>query len=204
MKSHQRVQKQQPRPELTDRLQEPRTIRVAIEPENRRGNHVDLKRSQIKTTMPCHSIDALAHEWVDGYGASPRPVQQPRPPVWVAGSSPAAIRRAARLADGWLPQGPSDATMVATLRETRAEHGRADEPMMIGHITPWLYVGTPDRDVPDDSLTGEGQQLGEQILAGTADGVNQIQVRFRARSCDELCDQMAAFATDVAPLLTTV
>ena len=54
-------------------------------------------------------INALEHEWVDGYGASPRPVQQPRPPVWVAGSSPAAIRRAARLADGWLPQGPSDA-----------------------------------------------------------------------------------------------
>ena len=72
--------------------------------------------------------------------------------------------------------------------------------MMIGHITPWLYVGTPDWDVPDDSLTGEPQELGEQILAGTADGVNQIQVRFRARSCDELCDQMAAFATDVAPL----
>ena len=94
--------------------------------------------------------------------------------------------------------------MVATLRETRAEHGRADEPMMIGHITPWLYVGKPEWDVPDESLVGEPEDLGEQILATTADGVNQIQVRFRARSCDELCDQMAAFATDVAPLLTDV
>ncbi len=163
---------------------------------NRRGKLVDEKLPVL--------IDALEHEWVDGYGASPRPVQQPRPPVWVAGSSPAAIRRAARLADGWLPQGPSDASMVAMLQDEREQHGRADRPMMIGHITPWLYVGKPDWDVPDDSLTGEAQQLGEQILAGTADGVNQIQVRFRARSCDELCDQMAAFATDVAPLLTKV
>jgi alkanesulfonate monooxygenase SsuD/methylene tetrahydromethanopterin reductase-like flavin-dependent oxidoreductase (luciferase family) len=149
-------------------------------------------------------IDALENEWVDGYGASPRPVQQPRPPVWVAGSSPAAIERAARLADGWLPQGPSDFEMVALLKEARAAHGRADRPMMIGHIAPWLYVGTPDWDVPDDTLSGSPQDLGEQILAGTASGVNQIQVRFRARSCDELCDQMVAFASDVAPIITTI
>jgi hypothetical protein len=149
-------------------------------------------------------IDALEHEWVDGYGASPRPVQQPRPPVWVAGSSPAAIKRAARFADGWLPQGPSDPAMVTMLQNARERYGRADAPMMIGHIVPWLYVGKPDWDVPDDSLTGAPQDLGEQILADTADGVNQIQVRFRARSCDELCDQMASFASDVAPMLTKV
>ena len=39
---------------------------------------------------------------------------------------------------------------------------------------------------------------------GTAAGVNQIQVRFKARSCEEMCDQMAAFATEVAPLLATI
>jgi alkanesulfonate monooxygenase SsuD/methylene tetrahydromethanopterin reductase-like flavin-dependent oxidoreductase (luciferase family) len=32
----------------------------------------------------------------------PRPVQQPRPPVWFAGWVEAAIRRAARLGDAWL------------------------------------------------------------------------------------------------------
>jgi hypothetical protein len=34
--------------------------------------------------------------------------------------------------------------------------------------------------------------------------VNQLQVRFKARSCDELCDQITAFARDVAPLVTTI
>jgi probable F420-dependent oxidoreductase len=33
----------------------------------------------------------------------PAPVQQPRPPVWVGGNSARALRRAARLGDGWLP-----------------------------------------------------------------------------------------------------
>ena len=32
-------------------------------------------------------------------------------------------------------------------------------------------------------------------------GVDQIQVGFVSRSADELCDQIAAFATDVAPLV---
>ena len=33
----------------------------------------------------------------------PRPVQQPYPPIWVAGRSEAAMRRAALLGDGWYP-----------------------------------------------------------------------------------------------------
>lgn len=36
----------------------------------------------------------------------PRPVQQPHPPILVGGHSPAAIRRAARLGDGWIPVAP--------------------------------------------------------------------------------------------------
>lgn len=33
----------------------------------------------------------------------PRPVQKPRPPIWVAGRKEPAMRRAARYADGWMP-----------------------------------------------------------------------------------------------------
>jgi len=38
-----------------------------------------------------------------GNTALPRPVQQPRPPVWIGGNSKTAIRRAVTLADGWMP-----------------------------------------------------------------------------------------------------
>ena len=149
-------------------------------------------------------IDALTHEFVDGFGASPRPVQSPRPPVWVAGSSPAAIKRAGRFGDGWLPQGPSRADMLAMLYESRSAAGRSDLPIVIGHITPTLYVGTPTWDVGEATITGSAQAVADQILLGTATGVNQLQVRFRARDCDELCDQLQTFAIDVASLLTTI
>jgi probable F420-dependent oxidoreductase len=46
------------------------------------------------------------HYRVTDVTLGPRPVQQPRPPIWFAGWVEAAIRRAARLGDAWLG-GPS-------------------------------------------------------------------------------------------------
>ena len=38
---------------------------------------------------------------------SPKPVQQPHIPLWIGGSSPGALRRTARVGDGWHPTGLS-------------------------------------------------------------------------------------------------
>ena len=142
---------------------------------------------------------ALEQEVVDGFGAQPRPAQRPRPPIWLAGSSAPAIRRAARLGDGWLPQGPATPEAVSALLAEREACGRSDEPFAIGTITPFLYVGRPDWDVPPDTLVGEPDALAEQLLSGLPPAVNQLQVRFRARSCAELCDQIARFGEQVLP-----
>ena len=93
--------------------------------------------------------------------------------------------------------------MVDMLTAEREKHGRTG-PFMIGHITPFLHIGTPAFDVGDATIHGSPSSIAERVLEGTAPGVNQLQVRFKARSCDELCDQLVAFATDVAPLLTTI
>ena len=163
-------------------------------------------------------IDALEHEFVgdhggdgdggdgdrgdDRVGARPRPVQSPRPPVWVAGSTAPAIRRAARYGDGWLPQGPASAEMVSQLQAERVAAGRdLDDPFAIGHITPFLYVGTPSWDVGDTTISGVPAEIAERLIADAAVGVNQLQVRFKARGCDEYLDQLAAFGMAVAPLL---
>jgi probable F420-dependent oxidoreductase len=40
---------------------------------------------------------------LSGVTLSPKPTQKPYPPIWISGRSEAAMRRAARFGDGWLP-----------------------------------------------------------------------------------------------------
>ncbi|MFF1378661.1 LLM class F420-dependent oxidoreductase [Streptomyces sp. NPDC058308] len=137
-----------------------------------------------------------------GLGQQPRPAQN-RVPIWVGGSSPAAVRRAATRADGWLPQGdPRDKlpAQIARLRRLREEAG-VDEPITVGAITEALYVGAPGRPVGRRTLTGKPDAIAESLREYAAMGVDQIQVRFRSRSRTELTDQIAAFAANVAPHL---
>lgn len=138
----------------------------------------------------------------EGLGQRPRPAQD-RVPVWVGGSSPAAVRRAAVRGDGWLPQGdPRDRlpAQIARLRRLREEAG-VTAPLAVGAITEPLYVGDPDWDVGRRTLTGRPEALAESLQAYGAMGVDQIQVRFRSRSRDELTDQMGEFGAEVGPLL---
>jgi probable F420-dependent oxidoreductase len=62
-----------------------------------------------------------------GMPFSPKPVQTPSIPVVIGGISAAAIRRAARLGDGWQPLGLAPEALragMATLREEARAHGR--------------------------------------------------------------------------------
>ncbi|MFE7410454.1 TIGR03619 family F420-dependent LLM class oxidoreductase [Streptomyces laurentii] len=133
---------------------------------------------------------------------APRPAQT-RVPLWIGGSSPAALRRAALKGDGWLPQGdPRDRLpeLIGKLRKLRAEAGNED-PVVIGAITEPLYVGVPGWDTGRRTLSGDAHMIAASLRAYGAMGVEQIQVRFRCRSRSELTDQMAAFAAEVAPHL---
>ena len=139
----------------------------------------------------------------EGLGQRPRPAQE-RVPVWVGGSSPAAVRRAALKGDGWLPQGdPRDRlpAQIERLLRLRAEAGVGD-PLTVGAIAEPLYVGTPEWEVGRRTLTGAPDALAESLRAYGAMGVHQIQVRFRSRSRAELIDQIHAFGAEVAPHLT--
>jgi probable F420-dependent oxidoreductase len=67
------------------------------------------------------------HFQVSDVTIGPRPLQQPRPPMWFAGWVEAAIRRAARLGDAWLG-GPSASasellTCVRVYRQARQQLG---------------------------------------------------------------------------------
>jgi len=163
------------------------------------------KRGQLRDEAIDKVIEAWTEEFVEDIdvAVAPRAVQQPRPPVWVGGSTWAALRRAAERGDGWLPQGTPPSKMpeqVSYLLEHR-RNTRGDEPIDISAGTPWIHVGTPAWEVSPRALTGSPDAIAEPLRKLAALGVNNLMLALAARSCDELEDQMEAFATAVAPLL---
>ncbi|WP_190344468.1 TIGR03619 family F420-dependent LLM class oxidoreductase [Streptomyces venezuelae] len=170
----------------------------------RRGAVLDEVLDALRVALGPEEFPAFEGEFhrFEGLGQLPRPVQQ-RIPVWVGGSSPAAVRRAAVRGDGWLPQGdPRDRLpgRIARIRELREAAGITD-PIEIGAITEALYVGEPGWDTGRRTLAGKGEALAESLREYRALGVDQIQVRFRSRNRAELCDQITAFGAEVAPHL---
>lgn len=160
---------------------------------------IDALRAAFADEFSSHH--GAAWNW-DDMGQRPRPLQA-EVPIWVAGSSEPAIRRAARRGDGWLPQGIPEGGMaaaIARLHEWRAEAGRADRPFTVGALSGPLYVGEPWWD-SGRAVAGPPEKIAGYLRSVADLGVDQIQVAFRSRDHKELCDQIAAFAADVAPLV---
>jgi probable F420-dependent oxidoreductase len=158
------------------------------------------------------AIDGVKDAWHDEFtgtgddavGMRPRPVQHPRPPIWIGGSSRPALRRVAERGDGWIPQGTPRKKMpesIAYLHAHRDKVRPGAEPE-VGVITEAMYVGEPDWEVARGTITGPPEKLAESMNEYGAMGVSHLQVRFQSRSIDELCDQIERFGAEVGPHLT--
>ncbi|HLH28854.1 MAG TPA: TIGR03619 family F420-dependent LLM class oxidoreductase, partial [Acidimicrobiales bacterium] len=173
-------------------------------PFERRGRAADEAVAALARALAGAEPVLDGPRWpASGAVLGPRPVQSPRPPIWVGGSSPAALRRAARLGDGWLPQSlGADARLLGELRRMRREL-RGDAPIDVGGIAELLHVGSPPPglDLPRGTVSGPPDRVAEALRPFAEAGVGQVQVRFAARSAAELCDQVAAFGAEVAPLV---
>lgn len=138
-----------------------------------------------------------------GVGMSPRPTRPGGPPIWIGGSSKAAITRAARLADGWLPQGPPKMGMsnaIAHIAEVREAAG-LPAAFDLGVVAGPVYLGAPDFDIEPYATVGTAEQLAERLGKFPPKGINQIQLGFRGRDAAEMADQVRRFGAEVAPLL---
>ncbi len=161
---------------------------------------IDVVLAAFADEYPAHDGPAWR---VHDVGLRPRPVQRPRPPIWVGGSTPGALRRAAARGDGWLPQGTDRAKLpeqIAYLRAHRAK-ARGDVPIEIGANSEWLYVGKPGFDLGPNARSGGGEEIAASLRELGALGVQHVGVRFRTRSAAELVDQIETFAAEVAPHL---
>ena len=144
-----------------------------------------------------------------GARIAPLPVQQPLP-CWIGGSSPAAVRRTARLGTGWLGglAPPEEvARVIASIRAELGRGGRSIDPDHYGATLP-CRVGALEGEV--------GQRFaraGVQLAVGTAEtvrsraraylaaGATKLVLIPLARGTAELSDQLERLAGEVIPAL---
>ena len=76
---------------------------------------------------------------------TPPPLQQPHPPIWVGGGSPATAERAARLGCHFLPDGGADAALYTLYRAQLAAHGHDPDRFSITTVRSVYVCEDPER-----------------------------------------------------------
>ena len=116
----------------------------------------------------------------------PRPVQKPRPPLWVGGNSNAAVKRAARFGDGWIPWEltPEDfAAKAAYARALRHDGGRSESFALVAPLS-----------VSQDT---SGDPVLREVTRWREAGATAFHVGLAADSWAQYLDRLAWFGRTV-------
>jgi len=134
----------------------------------------------------------------------PEPVQKPHPPIWIGGHSKAALRRVARLGDGWHPVGANPAVPLTPTdlrrdldelyRLTEAE-GRDPSALTISYKAPLYDASRPVAAGADRRpFSGSPDQIAEDIATYERLGVSELIFDFRSETLAESLERMERFA----------
>lgn len=144
----------------------------------------------------------------DNMYSEPKPRQQPHPPIWVGGSSHAALRRAASFAEVWQPTPTPLADLIknqAYLAEASAKIGRREPPptrmsfrVNFSHIT-----GTKTSGAERRMGQGTPAQVAEDMRRYRKEaGLEAFQVNFNGcHSLQQLQNSMELFMSEVRPMV---
>jgi len=154
---------------------------------------------------------------LDRIAVLPKPVQQPMP-LWIGGNSEAAMRRAGRLGDGWIPSFITPDQFRVGVAKTQAFAAEAGREVPADHFGVLFYCCLdPDpaaaratampfvpRGRMDDAALERCTAFGppalvrERLEEYVAGGGSKFIVRPMCPP-DRMLDQLAQLATDVIP-----
>jgi probable F420-dependent oxidoreductase len=139
----------------------------------------------------------------------PKPVQKPHPPLWIGGESPPALRRAARLGDGWYPipsnpKFPLDSfpryrAAVSRLRQLAAEAGRDPASLKLGYRSQRHGAISSPRTADGERriFAGSPADIVADLQALAELGVSHADFRLGGATIDETLANMRRFRDEV-------
>lgn len=133
----------------------------------------------------------------------PKPIQKPHPPLLIGGNSRPAMRRAARLGDGWLPWLVTREELPGCLSYIREQPGFAEREGTFEVVMPLATFEIEDythRVVGETRLPGEREEIVEEVgLLGEAGTTVTQVVPPRTSSVEQLLEWIAWFAEEIVP-----
>ena len=166
----------------------------------RRGAYTEEGIKIMKTlwTHEAPSFDGRFYRF-SGVKFSPKPLQKPHPPIWIGGNSDAALRRAARLAQGWHPSGLSPAELASRVDYLRAEAeavGRALSDITLSVRLELDVLPSPEAE-QKGPMIGTPDQLLRSIEAYANIGVQEMVLSVNTDDMERVHRVMETFASRV-------
>jgi len=118
-----------------------REFRAAGVPRKQRARRTDEAIHILRACWTGEPVSFDGEFWqLDGISVLPRPVQQPMP-LWIGGNSVAAMGRAGRLGDGWIPSFITPEKFRVGVQKTLAFAAEAGRVVPEDHFGALVYFG---------------------------------------------------------------
>ena len=139
---------------------------------------------------------------------APKPIQDPHPPIWIGGESEAAIKRAARIGNGWFPLSQNPTFPLKTNEQLNLSLGHLKKELDLRNknINEFDVVFQPGwanlSEYNIDMLNDNSSQITENILELERLGVTHVLFYFPKIELTALHDVLDNFADVVLKQLS--
>lgn len=143
------------------------------------------------------------HYQLDPVVSNPGSVQRPHPPILIGGTSGAALRRVAKLGDGWLSTGLRPERLrehLSALQRLCEAQGRRFADLNLVHKL-FISIGDARKGAGGSRDPGTGSQadIVDDLRRLVDLGYNSIIARYRGSDAGEQRKQLHAFIGDIVP-----
>jgi alkanesulfonate monooxygenase SsuD/methylene tetrahydromethanopterin reductase-like flavin-dependent oxidoreductase (luciferase family) len=109
---------------------------------------------------------------------TPAPIQKPRPPIWIGGFTPPALRRAARFGDGFIAPTANRSVYESYLAKLR-ERGKSTDHVKLASGFQWLIVSNDPEKTWNEAADHIVYQA-DNYAAWTANALQNLDEKTRA------------------------